>query len=82
MADFDKPTSQLVFKLIRIILEVFVGFIAVVAPVVNDNFDSISFNLHLNILFVMLETKLKRQSITDIIPSINWFMNRSYLAIF
>ena len=82
----DKPTSRLVLKLIRCVIEIVVGFFGVVAPVVNDNSDSSitirCFNLDLYILIVMLETKLKRPTITDSISFKNWFMYRSYLVIF
>ena len=81
------PTSRLVLKLIRFIYEVSVFFFAIVAPVVNDNLGNPirmlrCSNLDLNILIVMLETKLKSITITDIIPSKDWFMYSSYLAFF
>ena len=80
----DKPTSKLVFELIRFIFKLTVIFFGIVAPVVNDYFGNIRircFNINFNILIVMLETKLVRFAVTDIIPSENWFMYRSYLAI-
>ena len=85
VAEADKPTPRLVFKLVRFNLEVLEQFFGVVAPAFNDNFDGLikgCLNLDLNILIVMLETELKRPAITEIIPSENLFMCRFYLAIF
>ena len=66
-----------------------VEFFAVVAPVVNYNFDFStrrrtrrSFNLDLNILITMLKTELGIIAITDIMPSKYWFMHELIRAIF
>ena len=86
VTEADNPTSRLVFKLIRFIYEFLVVFSSNVAPVVYDNLDDLRhfmcFNLNLNILIVMLETELRGISRANIIPSENWFIYRSYLALF